>query len=169
VQVEAGADAVVVTTEPSRRWPSYSSVDYRVRVPEGFGVTVETVTSEVDLRGVFDSVTVTVVTGRVDLDIEAPVRKVTVKLVTGVAIARFTPVPGGSYELTVTAGTVAAEVPAAAGIDATLTVVSGSVSPGPGPWVLRASDGRRFEGTAAGGGANLTLTAVTGTVSLSRR
>jgi hypothetical protein len=169
VQVEARDDAIVVTTEPRLHWPKYSSVDYRVRVPRGFVVTVEAVTSRVAVRGVFDSVTVRVTTGTVDLDLEEVIRQVSVDLVTGTITAGFTPVRGGNYELAVITGTVAAEVPAASGIDAILSVTTGRISPGSGPWELRASHGQRFEGTAAGGGARLTMTAVTGMVALVRR
>lgn len=168
VQVEARPDTVVVTTEPTDRWPPYSSVDFRVRVPHGFAITVQAITSQVEVNGVFDSVAINVVTGLVDLDAQEPVQELTIEMVTGAATASFTPVPGGRYQLAVTTGLVMAEIPATSGIEVRLTVVAGYINPGPGPWEIRAADGRRFEGTAAGGGARLTMTAVTGTITLTR-
>jgi hypothetical protein len=111
----------------------------------GVGATVEAVTSRVAVQGIFDPVTVRVTTGTVDLDLKEVVRQLRVDLVTGTITAGFTPARGGNYEL---------------------AVIAGTASPGSGPWNIRASYGQRFEVTAAGGGARLTMTAVTGMVDL---
>ncbi|MEW6524389.1 MAG: hypothetical protein AB1445_12650 [Bacillota bacterium] len=102
VQVEAGPNEIKVITEPGNRWPNNSSVDYRVLVPDGFGVKVNNVTGAIEVSGVTGPVTISNVTGTVDVDTKGPVQELSVKVVTGHITARFLPVPGGTYHLATT-------------------------------------------------------------------
>lgn len=169
IKVEVTGSEIRVATEYGTRWPSNSSVDYLVTVPPGFGVRINNVTGTIEVRGNPGPVSINNVTGTVDLDAGQPLPEVSIKVVTGRINARFVPVAGGNYNLSTTTGNVAVELPAAAGIEARLSVVTGRITPGPGPWEIQLVDNRRFEGSAAGGGARVTASTVTGSVTLERR
>jgi DUF4097 and DUF4098 domain-containing protein YvlB len=143
-------------------------VDYLLRVPASFDVDISNVTGTVFVSGVQGSINVHNVTGSVDVAVgELPA--LAVNVVTGTIRAAFTPVTAGRYRLNTVTGTIWVEVPADAGLDVALSVVTGRITPGSGPWEVSKVEGRHFEGRAQGGGASLTASTVTGSITLERR
>ncbi len=168
VEIEGDGDHVTVRTRyPHPHWlGNAGSVEYRVSVPRGARVRVDTVNGRVEVGGVTGSVHAATVNGSVDLtEVGGPIEASAVNGGVEVDVARVD--ASASSRISTTNGSVRLTLPRDASADVEAHTVNGSVS-----CDFDLSDAhrsrRRLEGRIGSGGARFEIGTVNGSASVDR-
>ncbi len=168
VEIEGEGERVSVRTRyPRPRWlGSAGSVEYRVSVPRGARVRVNTVNGRVEVGGVSGSVHASTVNGSVDLGrVGGPIEASAVNGSVEVDVARVD--PSARSKISTTNGSVRLTLPRDASADVEAHTVNGSVSCD-FDLTDEHKSRRRLEGRIGGGGARFEIGTVNGSATVDR-
>jgi hypothetical protein len=175
IQVEEGAGGVTVCARYPRRWGrgladcgssnvrSDVHVDYTVRVPAGVRAVFTTVNGGIEANDLRGPVRARTVNGSVRLSTND---RADAKTVNGSIVARMKPRGAGDMEFASVNGSIRVELPSSAHANLRARTINGSIrSDFPvtirGRWI-----GRRLNGQIGGGGAEVDIATVNGSISL---
>jgi hypothetical protein len=169
IDIRGEGNRVDVTTRHDRRgWGRHGRVQYRVKVPQGARVEVETTNGSVRVQGTGGALRATTTNGGVEVTDAAG--SVEASTTNGSIRAAFRQAPaGGIQRMSTTNGSVTLTLPADASGDFSASTVNGGISTDFPLQVSGRIGGRKLRGRLGDGPARFELRTVNGAVKILKR
>ncbi|MCL5268774.1 MAG: DUF4097 family beta strand repeat-containing protein [Bacteroidetes bacterium] len=162
--VSSGSLLGVRTTQPNTSGNRTYQVDYEIRVPSGWAVSVTDVNGTIEVDNIINSVSATLTNGTFSAyDI---VGDLNANLTNGNIDADVTLLAGNRCELTTTNGNIALWVPPSTSAAVSASVVNGSVTISGLSIAVSSSSRTYLQGTMGKGEASISLSTVNGNIQL---
>jgi hypothetical protein len=161
---EIGNEIYVKTIQPEQTHGRKYEVDYSITLPEGLEVSVNHVTGVVTINSVKNSVSVNHVTGQVLLDEISG--SAVVSLVTGEIEAEVTLPEDGTIDFNLVTGNVELNIPQNTSAELSATVVTGTISTSDLVLQNQVSTPGSLSGTLGSGEGTISLSVVTGSITV---